>query len=107
MAKRQWAGLTDIDLVSGTAEDGPGEFRGFVAIRATAVDGSHMAGQLDPATVRKMALNFLGVAEAAEQDAVVMNMLVRDVGLESAVAANFIMHMREERHRIHPDEDDR
>lgn len=107
MSKRHWAGLVDVEVVSGMAEDGPGKYRGFVTIRAMAEDGSHMAGQLDPAELRKMALNFLGAAEAAEQDAVVMTMLAGEIGLDPSAAAGFVHRMRHIRHEIHPDDDDR
>lgn len=107
MTKRDWAGLADIEVVSGLAEREGGEYRGFLTIRATAEDGSFMTGQLDPAEVRKMALDWLGAAEAAASDAIVQNMLTRDVGLSPANAAAFVMAMRHERHRIDPDPADR
>ena len=53
-----------------------------------------------------MALNFLEAAEAATGDAVVMNMLTRDIGLDPGTAAGFVMVMREERARIDPHDDD-
>jgi hypothetical protein len=106
MAKRDWTGLVDIEVVSGLAER-DGEYRGFLTIRATAEDGSFMSGQLDPAEVRKMALNFLGAAEAAVQDAVVMNLMTRVVELDPVRAVAFIGSMRDERARIDPDPDDR
>jgi hypothetical protein len=107
MAKRDWAGLVNIEVVAGLAEREGGEYRGFLTIRATASDGSFMSGQLDPAEVRKMALNFLGSAEAAVQDAIVMNLMTRVVELDPPRAANFIASMRDERARIDPDPDDR
>jgi hypothetical protein len=104
---KSWEGLTGVDVTSGTAEDRDGDgFHGFVTVRATATDGSFMSGQLSPADLRKMALNFLSVAEAAEQDAIVMMMLTHDVGLDAETSAVFIMQMREVRHTLHPDEDD-
>jgi hypothetical protein len=107
VSRRDWAGLAGIEVVSGAAEDDDGDgFHGFVTVRALADDGSHMAGQLDPATVRKMALNFLSAAESAEQDAVVLTMLVGDLELEHSRAGAFVARMRQVRHEIHPDEDD-
>ena len=103
---KNWAGLSGVEVVSGTAQDGPEEFRGFLTVRAIAEDGSFMTGQMSPAEVRKMALNLLAAAEGAVGDAIVMTMLVRDIGLEPAVAASFVMQMREERHRQDPDPDD-
>lgn len=97
MSKRDWAGLTGVEVVSGTAQDGPTAYRGFVTVRAVAEDGSHMAGQLDPAELRAMAMQFLQAAEAAESDAIVMTLLTRDVGLDQETAAQFIRRMRHER----------
>jgi hypothetical protein len=103
--KKDWAGLTNIEVVSGLAERDD-EYRGFLTVRAFAEDGSFMSGQLDPADVRKMALNFLASAEAAVADAIVMNLFVTKIGAEPGVAAAFVTDMREERHRIDPDPDD-
>jgi 16S rRNA G527 N7-methylase RsmG len=93
---REWAGLTNVEVVSGTAKDGPEEYRGFVTVRAVAEDGSVMAGQLPPDELRGMALNFLSVAEAAEQDAMVMKVLTK-TGVEEDAAALVITMMRGER----------
>lgn len=94
---RDWAGLVHIEVVSGTAHDPDGLFRGFVTIRAVAEDGSFMSGQLDPTDVRKLALDFLSVAEAADQDAIVFRLMVNKVGMPAEVAGNFVMDMRNER----------
>ena len=107
MSGRDFEDLVDVEVVSGTAQDPDGSFRGFVTIRATAADGSFLTGQLDPAMLRKMAGNFLAAAEAAVGDAVVMTMLVRDIELPAPDAARFVMAMRAERHRVDPDPDDR
>jgi hypothetical protein len=95
--------LTMVHVQSGTAQDGPEEYRGFCTVFCTAKDGFRMIGQLDPADVRKMALNFLSAAEAAEQDAVVMTMMVRDLHAPTEIAAKFVTAMREVRVEIHPD----
>lgn len=95
--KRTWAALTDVNVESGTAMDSSTQYRGFVTVRATAADGSWMAGQLSPVEVRAMALQFLEAAEAADQDAIVFTMLTRDVGLPPEEAAGFVMLMRKER----------
>jgi len=95
-------GLQGIDMTSGLAEDNPAEhqYRGFVTIRATGVEGNVLLGQLSPDEVRKMALQFLETAEAADQDRIVMTMLTRDVGLAPETAASFITKMRDERGEI-------
>jgi hypothetical protein len=93
--------LEGIWVISGTAldvtPDGDTEFRGFVTIRATAENGDVMVGQLDPGEVRAMALRFLEVAEAADQDRIVFTMLTRDMDVPRDTAAVFIRAMREER----------
>lgn len=89
--------LKGIWVVSGTAMDGPGQFRGFITVQAEAEDGTVLQGQLDIEETRAMALNFLEVAEAAEQDAIVFTMLTRDVGLDPDQAAGFVQKMRDER----------
>lgn len=97
MAKRDWAGLVGIDVVSGTAQDGPTEYRGFVTIRAEAEDGSFMSGQLSPGEVRAMALQFLEAAEAADQDAIVFKLMTREMDVPVEVVGAFVMSMRRER----------
>jgi hypothetical protein len=92
--------LEGIWVISGTALDSTPEgdvFRGFVTVRATAVSGDVLVGQLDPDEVRAMAMRFLEVAEAADQDRIVFAMLTRDIGLPRDVAAVFIRAMRQER----------
>ncbi len=89
--------LRGIWAISGTAQDGPEEFRGFVTIRAEAADGDVLVGQLPPESVRRMALDFLGAAEAADQDAIVFRIMVGTVGVDAPTAARLVAQMREER----------
>ncbi len=96
---KQWAGLVNIETVSGTAQDGPEDFRGFVTVRAVAEDGSIMAGQLEPDEVRQMALSFLSVAEAADQDALIFRVMTKNIGAPAEVVAGLVMDMRKERGR--------
>lgn len=96
MSGKQWAELVNVEVISGTAEDGA-QYRGFVTVRAVDAAGSIMMGQLDPKTLRDMALQFLEVAEAAEQDAIVMTMMTRDFDLPPDTAAMFVHKMRDER----------
>jgi hypothetical protein len=100
--------LVSIHVQSGLRECDerePGEegFRGFCTVFAAASDGSRMVGQLDPAEVRKMALNFIESAEAAVQDAVVMNLMVSKMDAPVEVAAGFVTEMRNEHLRVSPD----
>jgi hypothetical protein len=94
---KKWAELSGVEVVSGTAQDAEDQYRGFVTIRAVDMDGSVMMGQLSPPMLRSMALQFLEVAEAADQDAIVMTMMTRDFGLPVDTAAMFVHKMRDER----------
>jgi hypothetical protein len=66
-------------------------------VRALAEDGSFMTGQLDPADVREMAMQFLESAEAAEQDALVFLVLTEKVGVPANIVAQVVMDMRKAR----------
>jgi hypothetical protein len=83
--------------VSGTAEDGPESFRGFVTLRSEASNGDVLLGQLPPAEVRALALSLLSAAEAADQDAIVFTIMVRDLGLPPEAVAGLVTAMRAER----------
>lgn len=65
------------DLAGVTIEDGVSAATGlpFCLIRATATTGDVLVGQLRPAEVRAMALQWLEAAEAATSDAGVAHML--------------------------------
>lgn len=97
MPAKTWAGLTRVEVTSGTADDGDNNYRGFVTVRALAEDGSFMAGQLGPDEVRQMAMQFLEAAEAAEQDAVVFRVLTDKVGVPVNIVAQVVMDMRKAR----------
>lgn len=60
--------VAGIEVVSGAASDG----RGFCTVNVTLTNGVGYQGQLDPDTVRTMALDWLGAAEAAETDAALL-----------------------------------
>lgn len=84
--------LASIDVRSGVNEAG----NGFLTIVATAGDGTMWLGQLDPATVRRMAMDWLEAAEAAEQDAAVLR-CVRKLELPDELAARIVVELRESR----------
>lgn len=83
--------VTGIEIRSGVNEDGVG----FNTVVVTTEDGRMMLGQLDPATVRTMALDWLGAAEAAETDAIVYRLLRDRFGLDFPVIGMFVANMRE------------
>ena len=58
--------LVSIDVRSGVNERG----EGFCTIVATAGDGRMLIGQMPPDLIRKIAMDYLGAAEAAETDAI-------------------------------------
>lgn len=84
--------LVSIEVVSGVNESG----EAFVTVTATDSNRGMMLGQLPPETMRELAMNFLGVAEAAETDAIVFRML-RDIGLDDSAIGMFVAQMREAR----------
>lgn len=86
--------LVHVEVESGVSAD---TGKPFCTIRATAEAGTVLVGQLAPAEVRGMALQFLEAAEAAEQDAHVFAELVEVVGLDEEQAARFIAHLRSRR----------
>jgi hypothetical protein len=89
--------MADDDLVSVEVRSGVSE-RGdpFCTVVAETSTRQLLLGQLPPDTVRQMALDFLGAAEAAETDAIVFRLL-RRVGLEDAAIGRFVADMRDER----------
>lgn len=52
------------------------------------------SGQLTPNEVRQMALLWLGAAEAAEQDAIVFQLIREELEFPPELAAQFIQRMR-------------
>lgn len=85
--------LRSIEVVTGVNESG----QGFITVTATDQKRNMMLGQLDPATVRDMAMNFLAAAEAAETDAIVYRLLRDRAGLDMETIGAFITDMRNAR----------
>jgi hypothetical protein len=84
--------LTGIEVRSGVNEKG----EGFLTVIATAGDGRMILGQLDPATVRRMAMDWIESAEAAEQDAAVLR-CIRKLELPEELAGAVIAELRNSR----------
>lgn len=84
--------LKSIDVRSGVNEAGTG----FLTVVATAGDGRMLLGQLDPATVRRMAMDWLEAAEAAEQDAAVLR-CIRKLELPDELAGRIVVELRDSR----------
>lgn len=59
-------------------------------------------GQLDPAAVRGLALQWLEAAETAESDALVTAELVETVGLDLPTAGQFLIALRNRRDETPP-----
>lgn len=85
--------LISIDVRSGVNEAGDG----FCTIVATGGDKRMLLGQLDPATVRRMAMDWIEAAEGAEQDAAVLR-CVRKLELPEELGA-IIAELRDSRGR--------
>lgn len=84
--------LTNIFMTSGVNEDG----KGFVTVAAHGKNGTILAGQLSPNEIRQHGLNYLGVAEAADQDAAVLR-TIRKLGLKDELAGLIITELRTDR----------
>jgi len=84
--------LQAVNLTSGVNEKG----EPFVTVATNATNGILMVGQLDPETVRTMAMQWLSVAEAAEQDAATWR-AIRKLDLPEQLAGVIITELRESR----------
>ena len=84
--------LVSIDIRSGVNEKGDG----FLTVIATAGNGRMILGQLDPATVRRLAMDWLESAEAAEQDAAVLR-CIRKLELPEELAGAIVTELRNSR----------
>jgi hypothetical protein len=88
--------LANVEVESGVNSEG----RPFCRINAVVVDGPtrttllEASGQLDPDEVRRMALNWLEAAESAEHDALVFNLLTRDLEAPVELAAALLVRLR-------------
>jgi len=69
---------------------------GFCAVTAHLADGPSFTGQLSPAEVRAMALQWLEAADAAESDAAVVAEL-RELGSPDDVCMAFLNALRRRR----------
>lgn len=84
--------LAGIVVRSGVTESG----EGFLTVVAYTADNKMILGQLDPATVRRMAMDWLEAAESAEQDAAVLR-CIRKLELPDELAGAIIAELRDSR----------
>jgi len=82
-----------IDVRSGVNE----KAEGFITIVATTEDKEFKMGQVDPKTLRGLALQFLEAAEAAETDAIIYQLLQNKFKLDLPAIAMFISEIRDMR----------
>lgn len=93
MSNQEPIGLAGVDVISGVNQAG----KPFCHIMASSPDAEVvLEGQLTPEETRKMALQWLEAAEAAESDALVMAEL-REAGLDDQHCAAFLVGMRKRR----------
>ena len=85
--------LVSIDVRSGVNEKGDG----FCTLVATGGDGRMLLGQMPPDLIRKIAMDYLAAAEAAETDAIVYRLLLNKFGLPLEAVGAFVADMRDER----------
>lgn len=84
--------LAGIFITNGVNEAG----EPFLTVACHTSGGRITLGQLGPAEVRRMALNWLGAAEAAEQDAAVLR-CIRKLELPDVLAGAVITELRQSR----------
>jgi hypothetical protein len=70
--------------------------QGFITVVVVTGDERMLLGQLDPATARQLGMQFLEVAEAAEQDAAVMR-VIHKLELPEELAGAVIAELRDSR----------
>jgi ABC-type uncharacterized transport system YnjBCD permease subunit len=83
------ADLVSINVSSGVNERG----EGFCSVSAVDSDGRILLGQLDPATMRVQAMQWLEAAEAAEHEAALLR-VIRNLELPDQLAAAVIVELR-------------
>lgn len=71
--------------------------KGFCRIEARATNGDVMIGQLNPAEIRRMALDWIEAADAAEFDAILLDFLLNKLSLDNESAGNVLLHIRNQR----------
>lgn len=84
--------LASIDVRSGVNEQG----EGFCTVVATSQSGRMLLGQITSDEVRKLAMHWLEVAEAADQDAAVLRCM-RKLELPDQLAGAVIAELRNSR----------
>jgi hypothetical protein len=84
--------LAEVNLTSGVNEKG----EGFVTISVVTTTKDIILGQLDPQTTRTMAMQWLEVAEAAEQDAAAWR-VIQKLELPEQLAAMIVTELRNSR----------
>lgn len=84
--------LAEVNLTNGVNEKG----EPFITVTARTQSGRFIVGQIDPAEARQMALAWLEVAEAAEQDAAVLR-CIRKLELPEQLAGAIVVELRNSR----------
>lgn len=88
-----------LTLESVNVESGVSAFDGkaFCRIEAKATNGDVMIGQLSPEEMRAMALAWIEASDASVYDAIMLDVLRNEVGLDDEAAGNFLVEMRNRR----------
>jgi hypothetical protein len=84
--------LEGVEIRAGVNDEG----NGFCTVVATTADRRMFLGQIEPDVARGMALQFLEVAEAADQDAAVLR-CIRKLGLPLELAGAIVTELRNAR----------
>jgi hypothetical protein len=84
--------LSNVEISSGVNHEG----KPFCTIVCQTMSKRLIIGQLDPDEVRRMALQWLETAEAADQDAAVLRVM-RKMNLPDDLAAVIVAELRDSR----------
>lgn len=89
--------LVHVGVESGVSSTTGRPFCRVTASIGTPEGGREAFGQLEPAEVRRMALDWLATAEAAESDAALVATLRDEVGIPDAVIGHLLAGVRDRR----------
>lgn len=86
-------GLLELATLEQTSGVSATTSAGFVTLRAVATDGTTMVGQLNPDATRQLALDMIAAGDAAETDALLVELLT-ELDLPDHVVGGFLSDLR-------------
>lgn len=84
--------LQGVEWLSGvSAREG---YPPFVTLRVTSADGHTIVGQMEIDQAREIAVNALGVLEAADMDSAVLRFFMQSLEVPEETALEMVAHLR-------------